>query len=669
MKKLLFPILLFTISFFTYGQEIPKFGKMPKEYMEMTVYPNDSSAEAVILFDKGDISFMYVKSQGWKLIFDRHMAIKVLSKDGYEWADQSIETYHDGSSGEQVSKLKGFTYNLDNGKLKTSKLEKTSIFKEKTNEYWDREKFTMPDVKVGSVIEFSYRITSDYVFNLKSWDFQESIPTMYSELSTHIPEYYSFRLLTQGYYGFSKNESTTSRAKIVITSSERVGTTVSSTSFRSSEVEYQINKQVLAAKDIPAMKEEAFTSTIDNYRMRVDFELQSTNFPGEGYRDFRGSWEALNNKFLESQYFGKVMDNIGNIKKEIDALSIIDSNEEKIASIYNLIRSRIKWDGFNSKYSTTNTLNPALKQGEGNVADINLALTGALRDAGFEAEPVLLSTRSNGIVRPHFPISSQFNYVVSLVKLGENEVLMDASSGLPPGYLPTKCLNGNGWVVSNSGGRWVSLSNNAEFKIMHNVEAKLSEDGKITADLKTEKTKYASFGDRSTIISQGEDSRIKKIEEENNWDVSGYEVSNLKVADKPLTENYTITTSNNVEKAGNLLIVNPLLVGEQSENPFKLEKREYPIDFTYPRFYAYQGKITLPEGYAIDEIPSPAGIALPNRKGRFIYSIAETDGVITITSLIQIKESLFLPEEYPFVKEFFSQIVEKHNEQIILKKL
>ena len=668
MPRNILTILFLSSILIAHSQEIPKFGKLPDSYVEMKIYPNDSSAEAVVLFDIGSLNMIYLQSEGWKMVFERHTIIKVLSKEGYEWADHEIELYDDGKAEENVTNLKGNTYNIENGKVVISKLSKTSKFSEKTNKYWKTEKFTMPDVKVGSVIEYSYKITSDFYFNLKPWSFQHKIPTMYSELTKRIPEYFNYRLLTQGYYSFFKNESSTERSKIILTGSSRGGTIVARTTFSREEVDLIINKQVLAAKDIPAMKSEAYTSSIENYRMKVQFELQGTNFPNSNYKDYRGSWGSLNKQFLENQYFGKAIKQIGSIKNEIQVINALDDDYEKIVQAKRLINSKMKWNGFNSKYAES-TLNSALKKGEGNVADMNLALTGVLRELGFEATPVLSSTRSNGLVNVGFPISNQFNYVLTLVKVGDKEILIDASSNLPPGFIPQKCINGNGWAVTKEGGKWVNLlGSNASYRIAYKTDVQIDENNNIQSDVRIERIAYASFGQRYQIASKEEEERIEQLEKSYNFEIGSYNFENLNEVSKPLIETFNAKVTEKANQAGNLLLVTPLIIGKETENPFKLKQRDYPVDFTFPRYIAYQGAVTIPDGYVVDQLPEAVALALPNKKGRFLFSVQEKDGSLTVTSLMQLRKSLFLPEEYPYLKEFFSKIVEKHNENIVFKK-
>lgn len=194
MKKVFLCIALFVCFMInTQAQKSPmKYGKIEKADLEMSVYKKDTSASAVILCDYGHTYFNYSSEKGFQIIFERHTRIKILGKNGYSWADVSIPYYESMQGKDKISTLKGYTYNLEDGKIVKEKLEGKARFTEKINKNWSAQKFTMPNVKVGSVIEFKYAITTDFKYNFQSWQFQYSIPVIWSEYITQIPEYYSY---------------------------------------------------------------------------------------------------------------------------------------------------------------------------------------------------------------------------------------------------------------------------------------------------------------------------------------------------------------------------------------------------------------------------------------------------------------------------------------------
>ncbi|MDH5610638.1 MAG: DUF3857 domain-containing protein, partial [Cyclobacteriaceae bacterium] len=461
MKAIVYLFVGLFCSIHAVAQEEPKFGQVPDEDVMMTVYAEDSSAEAVILGDYGVAYFTYLQSSGFMLKFERHTIIKILTKDGYKWADHEVGLYHNNGNNENFSGLKGFTYNYEDGKVVKTKLEKASVFREERNEYWDLQKFTMPDVKEGSVIEYTYSISSDFDFNLRSWQFQYDIPVRWSEYRTDVPEYFQYRKVTQGYHGFVINENTQKSGSLSITSVTRTGGNGKpiSSSYQSNNVHYVEYSHRLAAQNVPAMRPEAFVASIDNYVQKIDYELQSIKFPNSRLQEYRTTWAKLNEEFDEHINFGQQLNNVFFLRNEIEAIGLsAKSDEEKIMLAFQLVRKNVAWNGYYSKYVTSG-LKQAYDDKAGTVADINLLLTAILRKLELKADPVLVSTRQNGLVRENFPISSQFNYVICAVNMGEGgTVLLDATDRvIPIGYLPERCLNDKGWRVSKDGGGWVNL--------------------------------------------------------------------------------------------------------------------------------------------------------------------------------------------------------------------
>src|SRR3990170_3680574 len=168
-----------------------KFGEIPLEDLKMRIYDKDSSASAVILSDYGE-AYVTVATNYASLMFERHVRIKILKKNGLKWADAAIPLYHAGSTEERVSRLKASTYNLENGKLVESAMAKDGIFKEKFNRNINLQKFTLPNVKEGSVIEYSYTVSSEFLTNFPNWQFQYDVPVRSSEYWALFPEVFTF---------------------------------------------------------------------------------------------------------------------------------------------------------------------------------------------------------------------------------------------------------------------------------------------------------------------------------------------------------------------------------------------------------------------------------------------------------------------------------------------
>jgi hypothetical protein len=120
--------------------------------------------------------------------------------------------------------------------------------------------------------------------------------------------------------------------------------------------------------------------------------------------------------------------------------------------------------------------------------------------------------------------------------------------------------------------------------------------------------------------------------------------------------------------AGDVIYLNPFIAMQMKDNIFKTESREYPVDFGSLSEQTYVAKFTIPEGFTFDEIPKPRVIMLPGNAARYTYNLTVAGNVITAVSLLQINKSLFIQTEYPDLREFYTQIIAKQAEQIVIKK-
>ena len=145
-------------------------------------------------------------------------------------------------------------------------------------------------------------------------------------------------------------------------------------------------------------------------------------------------------------------------------------------------------------------------------------------------------------------------------------------------------------------------------------------------------------------------------------------LKNIKKITEPVKEKHDVSIAEHTQTGGGNIYLNPIISGRLTENEFKSEKREYPVDFGSASETLYMGKIVLPDGYAVDELPKPKVIAMPANAAKFVYNLQQFGNVVSITSQLSINKSLFIQDEYPFLREFYNQVVAKQAEQIVLKK-
>lgn len=639
------------------------------EDMKMTVYDKDSSASAVILADFGTTTVEYDQTFGWQLKFERLTRIKILNKDGFSWADFSIPLYHENATGEKLTNLKGLTHNIENGKVVETKLKNDALFKEVVDSRNDNMKGTMPNVKVGSVIEITYRISSDFIFNLWDWQFQYQIPVRVSEYRVNIPEYFIYDRYLQGYLQPTINERKMEAKSITINSSSRSGFTSVTTDYSNDKIEFQQEAFRWVLNDIPAFKEEPYITTYKNYVSKINFELASTQFPGQPFNNIMGSWESINKTYTENSNFGGEISGNGFLKKIAEEVTTgLTSDDEKVAAIHNFVRNNFTWNGYYRKFTDT-SLRSVVDSKVGTSAELNLLVASLLEKINIQVYPVLISTRNHGIVRENISVSSQFNYCVALAIVGDKSYLLDATEKLlPTGFLPERCLNGRGLLVSKAGYRWVPLTAPIRSKSMVNLDLALSNEGGVNGTLSLERTGYFAERDRRKYFAKEEKAYVNEFAEQLQFELTNSTFTNTKALDAAFKETHNISKPDWSIQSENIIYIDPILISRINENPFRSEERKYPVDFGSPFEQSYFLKLSIPESYTVEELPQAKVIALPNGGGRFTYSASQVGNVISLVNNLQIARNTFSPEEYKNLREFYSQLAAKQVEQIVLKR-
>ncbi len=671
MRLLIAILFVVTQSILCLAQKPPiKFGDISIEDLKMTRYDKDSSASAVVLADYGESIIEYNQGkEQFEIKFERIQRIKILTKDGFEYANFSIPLYHSGGDNEKISGLKAVTYNLDNGKIVETKMKNDGVFKEKFDANIDFTKVALPNVKEGSIVEITYTISSDFLFNFQDWEFQSTIPIALSEYRARIPEYFNYDKYMQGYVPLTVNEQTQVPGAINFTVKEREGDKNVHTTFTQEKITFQENRFRWMTKDVPAFKAEPFITSPRDYVSKINFELAFTQFPNQPIKSYMGSWQDINKQFSESSDFGEEVAGNAFLKKTVEEITAgMTGPEEKIGAICNYIKQTVTWDGASRRF-TSKPLKKTLEDKKGNSAEINLLLASMLDKAGITVVPVLVSTRDHGFVREATPISSQFNYVICLATVGEKSFLLDATEKLlPSGMLPERCLNGKGFAVSKEGFKWVELQATTKSRTVVNADLSLTADAELKGKLQIDRGGYDGLTSRKRFFSKDEAEYVKDFVGSRPWEVTKTEIGNAKEIQLPLKETYELTMNEQMTVVGDVVYLNPLLLHRMDENPFKLEDRQYPVDYSSPFEKVYMCRITIPEGYQVDELPKAKMMTLPANAGRYTYSVTQAGNILNVVSNFQINKSLFSQTEYPNLREFYNQVVAKQAEQIVFKK-
>ena len=646
--------LLFLLPFSISAQQKMKFGKIPSEDLKMTVYEQDTSAAAVVLGEIGKSFFEFTGEQT-KIRLEVHRRIKILKRAGFDEGDIAIHYYSNDNSS-SVTNLKVKVFNPDGSDVT---LAKGDIFKEKISDDISAKKFSVPNLTEGSIIDYKYTLISKNVFSLNRWIFQKNIPVRLSEYIVKTPEWYKYVSLKVGGPIFSDSP---------INVPEQIPFKVGG--GRMAEVDVEFSTTRYYAENLPAMKEETYVTTMEDYMASIQFQISSIEIPGRSVETIMTSWNdiAKNSVGAESAVNSNSFQLSQASKQTMTAAT---TDLDKVKAAYDFVLKNIEWNG-SYYYSMNDNLDEVFKEKSGSAGEMNAMLLFLLKRAGIKASPVLISTRDNGKTIEVYPILSQFNHVLVAAEVEGKRYLLDATEKNRPIDFPaTNSLNKRGWIVSDDGQQeWINIKAPKSGDVfMTNMT--LDGEGNLTGDFSASCSGYSGFNEREVAKGDKEGRYWQKRLGEFNAEAEVKDVSyeGMDKNDKHMKAKMTCNIPDAAQVSGDFIYLSPIVYSNFDENPFKLEKRLYPVDISHPFKEQLIVNLTIPEGYAVEELPEQVNLVLPNKGGKYQYLVSQNENVLQIIWKINMKQLLFSPEEYKGVKDFFDMIMEKQGEQIVLKKI
>ncbi|MDP5077757.1 MAG: DUF3857 and transglutaminase domain-containing protein [Nonlabens sp.] len=612
-----------------------------------TVSHLDSNPNAIFLYKKVHVEF----SKNGEQLRKVHNRILIKNEDGLRYATHRLRVYNESKLvREEIKSLKGYTYNLVKGDLKKDKLKSDAIFEEEINDKWSRKSFTLPNVQIGSIIEFEYIVVSPF-YAVDDIIIQEDVPINQIDIVFSPPDYLNYRVILNPRSPYIAELNTTNSNRKI-----NFSKTKSSVSFQET--------------NIPAMVNEPIAGNVDLFRAKMVLELVSQKNLNVGLMSYSTNWDDVSNNVYYSNKFGKQVESKDFFQNDLVNLSITGSSEkQQLQDVINFLRSKVAW---NYKYGifTSDELESIYKAGNGNVADINLLLTAMLRSLGFDANPVLVSSKDNGI--PLFPTINGFDYVIveAIMPSGEKFLLDATEKNSAPNVLPVRALNWEGRVLKNGEtSYWTDLMPKEASKDLTILNVVINKDLTITAKSQKRRTDYFAYRMRNELKDLDEDDYHEAI----TSNKSGLTISDLEFIEKddllaPLNYTYNFNYEDGLEIIGGKLFVLPMFHETTGENPFKLDERTLPVDLNYPISSKSIVSIKIPKGYVVESLPESVKATFNENQGIYSYIVEQKNDIIQVNTSFDLTQYLIFPKDYKMFKNFFSAMVDKENEKIVLKK-
>ncbi|MFC4262764.1 transglutaminase domain-containing protein [Ferruginibacter yonginensis] len=629
-----------------------------------TVYALDSNAQAVILYDGGSARYVSDNSTWFNILYTYKKRIRLLNKNAFDEATVKIPLYKGETENDKLKEVKACTYNIVNGAIEKTVLDKSAVFLDKASKSYDIQKFTLPNLKEGCIIEYSYTIESPLSYSLRSWSFQTSYPVLKSEYDVLIPTLFNYIYLPTGYYNLKPTiEEGFEQFKIV----DR-----GQTAFARTEIYYYDATMVHSTwvlKDLPALTKEPFTTALKNHRAAIEFQLKSLDYPNSESKPYLSNWNELVKTLLKDETFGADLDARNPwMSDEVKQLTVSNNTLNTTKNIYQYVRDNFTCTDHDAFYMSTN-LKKVFETKKGNVAEINLILIAMLKKAGIDAVPLLLSTTDNGKAYDVYPLINKFNYVVAKVLINDKPFYLDASEKkIGFNHLPQACYNGNARTIADPP-NLVSFAADSLLEQKQTVIfiSNTEKQGVLEGYFKTNLGYYESVGLREKLISTTKEDYFKKISAGFSYplQMKNTVIDSLNVLEAPLELSYEF----NLDVNEDILYFNPLMGEGYKKNPFASTNRNFPIEMPFKSSETIVVNIEIPKGYKIDELPKSERVKFNENDGLFEYLVSADATNIYVKCRVDFSNTFMLAEDYQTLRDFYGHIVKKQAEQIVFKKI
>ena len=620
-----------------------EFGNIPDSLYSMEEYGPNPSAPFIYTVKEMEVNFENDENSIIALL-DYHVRIKVFDASAREASIVAIPYYFERDI-EEVENIRAATYTLDGQRIP---LEESDIRRININSRYNVIEFTMPQVEDGAILEYSYRIRRRYIEELPDFHLANQAPTALAKVSITYPGYLRYDTIVENFDGelnhYTQKIDTSSVAKI----------------FTIPQPD-PILKEIYVARDVPAIEEETYISSLDDYRGKLKFKLSEFGIPRQ---KLENSWNLVVAELRRNQNVLEVAKRntrARNIGKEIS--EAFNSREAVQDSIFRHINSTASFNGNKSPYSEVGD-STVLSGEPADQAAINQTLLAMLQGAGIDANPLLISTRQFGQINKSFPSFFQFNGQLTYSEINGQTYFMDASfPHSQPNLIPVDTYNETGLLLKPKGYEWKEITPaKSLFAINIKVEASLDRQGNLSGTIHAESSGYPAQAVRQRYANgQPVGQIIRKAVFDGYTDagLSDISFSNYKSFEGPVTFDANFVLEDYATSFTDGLQYRPMVVGYLMSNPFNEPSRDLPVTLDAPEKLDLVYEIQLPKGHSIQQGSQNRSIELPGASLTESYNFDEQ--VIRYEFHIDISRKRFEPELYPQLLNLYERWVDLSN--------
>lgn len=649
MKYSILILLSLFFAFSGFASTNVKFGKFSKQELELTQVPYDPEAEVAILYSSGNMQ--YIGSGTFK--FTKHVRLKILKESGKKEADQAYPVYVKNRF-EKFQRLKAHTAQHENGKVVLVPLSKKEQFVTDENEVYSLVRFTFPDVKVGSILEYIIEIESQSIEHLEEWEFNNQFPTLTSHFSVAFPPSLTYRFLLQG-----EKITTKYQGKLDI-------------------YEWYLN-------DLVGLKDEPFVYQKRDFTDKILFQLasyqtmkQDVGISGKRLEtvSVNSTWDEFTKSYMnysKVKSYYKFSQVPAGIKSH--CIELWNKNEPQLAikEIMQFLRANFAWNGYIGYYPSEE-FGTLLNKKTGSLGDLNLLLFAVLSDLGLECYPAITASRSKGRILPNLTFSSRFNYIMVHWVWKEQGYFLDMlNNGPEPFEIPLHQLNSCAVIVKEKDSELKALIKN---KISKNT---------MLATLEIRKGKEMELMVQQVLGGYFKNDIFKRLDEKDpneklSINLKSFLEANgeivLDVADQKMIPGQDFVMKWKLKEQEVIAInqnefaIRAFPFDLFSKNPFTADYRTFPIEFPYSFHHQYILNINYdPAEVQIGFVPENQAITLNGDMHRFTFISSQNPGQLMI-KIDFINNQFAIPQSsYKELQQFYTSLSNKLSEMLEIKWL
>jgi len=629
-----------------------------KEELSMTAQPEVPGADAVVLYREETTddreqsqSTLGAMGGGGKLNFHTtYERIKILTEAGKRYADVRIEFI---SNFFTIADVQGRTIHTDgtvipfSGKPYQKEISSGKITTKETV-------FTMPDVQVGSILEYRYVLR---------YDAMSAVP----------PQWYIqgdlFVRSANYYFRPSQHDLMTAHGEIIH------GAAYTTMLPKRSQVKYISSQDSfeLAAHNIPPIANEELMPPIHSLSYRVLFYYTAAQTADDYWKTEGRYWSSEVNRFVSS---AKMRDTVSTI------VSPGEADKERVGKIYDAVM-QLENTSFTRGHTQAENKAAGIKvktaddiwqQKRGNADEITLLFVAMARAAGLKAYAMMVTDRDREIFQVNYLDLYQLNDYVAIVQVDGKEQYFDPGERYcAMGDLDWKHTSTGGLRQTDSGTA-IGETPGAQYpkaQTSQIAQLRLESDGKLHGFIRIMMSgvpalhwrQRALVTDEAEVKKEFEDSLRENlpggVEVKTNHFIGLADWKNMLLVQVDVSGSMGTTTSKRVFLPSSFFEAGtkPLLVHD---------KRESPVYLRYASVTQDTVTIELPKDVSIESVPKDVKLPLPNN-ALYTVKYEVKAGTYAQTRILVLANFLFAPADYSGVKDFFQKVNAQDQEQAVLK--